>query len=323
MTTAGATLPRAAPGECDDASRSRSQRGRIDNVNLRPGALSQIPPSGSSTRGFLAGSDASESPPTCPRVSPRGRARRGAGPGVAHGVVTAVISKPAVMTNTLEQNLPAGAGTSRRAPSGERAGRAGEAPRSRAIPPSMSPSRPTAATSGASTTSPTPYARMRGHHPDGQQVRLRGGPRIRDGVQTLYDLKGAEDNKPMSILCAIQRHRPVHHGLSEHRRRGRAAVQAREEVPRAVLGSSTSRADMPKVCFLDPRSKSKSSAQDGRVRVPSHPVTAALLERLDRPLLCGFVPNLDDMKRRRRAGPGADARRVRAKGAWVFWWTAA
>ena len=28
--------------------------------------------------------------------------------------------------------------------------------------------------------------------------------------------------------------------------------------------------------------------------MPSHPVTAALLRRLDRPLLCGSVPNLDD-----------------------------
>ena len=54
--------------------------------------------------------------------------------------------------------------------------------------------------------------------------------------------------------------------------------------------------DLPKVCLVDPRSKAKNCKvrKTVGVRVPNHPVTQALLARLDRPLLCGTVPNLDE-----------------------------
>ena len=121
----------------------------------------------------------------------------------------------------------------------------------------------------------------------------------RDGVQTLYDLKGAEDNKPMSILCAgfsdIDRYTQ---GFPDNVVAGRQQPfkLARKCLPGPYTFILNAGKDMPKVCLLDPRSKSKKckARKTVGVRVPSHPVTAALLRRLDRPLLCGSVPNLDD-----------------------------
>lgn len=120
----------------------------------------------------------------------------------------------------------------------------------------------------------------------------------RDGVQTLYDLKGAKDNKPMSILCAgfsdIDRYTQ---GFPDNVVAGRQQPfkLARKCLPGPYTFILNAGKDMPKVCLLDPRSKSKNckARKTVGVRVPSHPVTAALLRRLDRPLLCGSVPNLE------------------------------
>lgn len=121
----------------------------------------------------------------------------------------------------------------------------------------------------------------------------------RDGVQTLYDLKGAKDNKPMSILCAgfsdIDRYTQ---GFPDNVVAGRQQPfkLARKCLPGPYTFILNAGKDMPKVCLLDPRSKSKNckARKTVGVRVPSHPVTAALLRRLERPLLCGSVPNLDE-----------------------------
>lgn len=121
----------------------------------------------------------------------------------------------------------------------------------------------------------------------------------RDGVQTLYDLKGAKDYKPMSILCAgfsdIDRYTQ---GFPDNVVAGRQQPfkLARKCLPGPYTFILNAGKDMPKVCLLDPRSKSKNckARKTVGVRVPSHPVTAALLRRLERPLLCGSVPNLDE-----------------------------
>ena len=120
----------------------------------------------------------------------------------------------------------------------------------------------------------------------------------RSGVQQMYDLKRAGLSKPMSILCRgfgdIDRYTQ---GFPDNVVAGRQQPfkLARQCLPGPYTFILNAGKDMPKVCLLDPRSKSKNckARKTVGVRVPSHPVTAALLRRLDRPLLCGSVPNLE------------------------------
>ena len=121
----------------------------------------------------------------------------------------------------------------------------------------------------------------------------------RDGVQTLYDLKGAGNSKPMSILCRgfsdIDRYTQ---GFPDNVVAGRQQPfkLARKCLPGPYTFILNAGKDLPKVCLVDPRSKAKNCKvrKTVGVRVPNHPVTQALLARLDRPLLCGTVPNLDE-----------------------------
>ena len=121
----------------------------------------------------------------------------------------------------------------------------------------------------------------------------------RDGVQTLYDLKGAGNSKPMSILCRgfsdIDRYTQ---GFPDNVVAGRKQPfkLARKCLPGPYTFILNAGKDLPKVCLVDPRSKAKNCKvrKTVGVRVPNHPVTQALLARLDRPLLCGTVPNLDE-----------------------------
>ena len=121
----------------------------------------------------------------------------------------------------------------------------------------------------------------------------------RDGVQTLYDLKGAGNSKPLSILCRgfsdIDRYTQ---GFPDNVVAGRQQPfkLARKCLPGPYTFILNAGKDLPKVCLVDPRSKAKNCKvrKTVGVRVPNHPVTQALLARLDRPLLCGTVPNLDE-----------------------------
>ena len=121
----------------------------------------------------------------------------------------------------------------------------------------------------------------------------------RDGVQTLYDLKGAGNSKPMSVLCRgfsdIDRYTQ---GFPDNVVAGRQQPfkLARKCLPGPYTFILNAGKDLPKVCLVDPRSKAKNCKvrKTVGVRVPNHPVTQALLARLDRPLLCGTVPNLDE-----------------------------
>ena len=117
----------------------------------------------------------------------------------------------------------------------------------------------------------------------------------RSGVQTLYDLKGASSSKPMSILCRgfsdIDRYTQ---GFPDNVVAGRVQPfkLARQCLPGPYTFILNAGKELPKVCLQDPNTKSKNckARKTVGVRVSAHPVCAALLERLDRPLLASTVP---------------------------------
>lgn len=121
----------------------------------------------------------------------------------------------------------------------------------------------------------------------------------RSGVQTLYDLKGASSSKPMSILCRgfsdIDRYTQ---GFPDNVVAGRVQPfkLARQCLPGPYTFILNSGKELPKVCLQDPNTKSKNckARKTVGVRVSAHPVCAALLERLDRPLLASTVPGVAD-----------------------------
>ena len=108
-----------------------------------------------------------------------------------------------------------------------------------------------------------------------------------------------ENSKPLSILCRgfsdIDRYTQ---GFPDNVVAGRQQPfkLARKCLPGPYTFILNAGKDLPKVCLVDPRSKAKNCKvrKTVGVRVPNHPVTQALLARLDRPLLCGTVPNLDE-----------------------------
>ena len=74
-----------------------------------------------------------------------------------------------------------------------------------------------------------------------------------------------------------------------------AAQQAANEAADALIAEEE--AEKAQKCGVAKKAKKSKKCKARKtvgVRVPSHPVTAALLRRLDTPLLCGSVPNLDD-----------------------------
>ena len=117
----------------------------------------------------------------------------------------------------------------------------------------------------------------------------------RAGVQTLYDLKGAGASKPMSILCRgfsdIDKYTQ---GFPDNVVAGR--MQAFKIAKKCLPGPYTfilnAGKELPKVCLADPKSKSKNckARKTVGVRVSGRAVTAALLSRLDRPLLSTTAP---------------------------------
>jgi tRNA threonylcarbamoyl adenosine modification protein (Sua5/YciO/YrdC/YwlC family) len=117
----------------------------------------------------------------------------------------------------------------------------------------------------------------------------------RSGVQTLYDLKGAGASKPMSILCRgfadIDKYTQ---GFPDNVVPGR--TQAFKIAKKCLPGPYTfvlnAGKELPKVCLMDPKSKSKNckARKTVGVRVSGNPITAALLSRLDRPLLSTTAP---------------------------------
>ena len=117
----------------------------------------------------------------------------------------------------------------------------------------------------------------------------------RAGVQTLYDLKGAGASKPMSILCRgfadIDKYTQ---GFPDNVVPGR--TQAFKIAKKCLPGPYTfvlnAGKELPKVCLMDPKSNSKNckARKTVGVRVSGNPITAALLSRLDRPLLSTTAP---------------------------------
>ena len=108
----------------------------------------------------------------------------------------------------------------------------------------------------------------------------------RAAVQALYDVKGAGSSKPMSILCRgfsdIDRYTG---GFPDNVVPGRqqAFKIARKCLPGPFTFILWAGKALPKVCLVDPGSKSKRDCKSRRtmgVRVSAHPVCAALLARL-------------------------------------------
>ena len=117
----------------------------------------------------------------------------------------------------------------------------------------------------------------------------------RAGVQTLYDLKGAGASKPMSILCRgfadIDKYTQ---GFPDNVVPGRpqAFKIAKKCLPGPYTFILNAGKALPKVCLADPKSKSKNcrSRKTVGVRMSARATTAALLSRLDRPLLSTTAP---------------------------------
>lgn len=117
----------------------------------------------------------------------------------------------------------------------------------------------------------------------------------RDGVQKLYDLKGASNSKPMSILCKgfsdIDKYTQ---GFPDNVVPGRTQTFkiAKKCLPGPYTFVLNAGKQLPKVCLTDGKTKSKNCKvrKTVGVRVPDHPVTAKLLELLDRPLLSTTAP---------------------------------
>ena len=121
----------------------------------------------------------------------------------------------------------------------------------------------------------------------------------RSAVQTLYDLKGAGSSKPMSILCrGFSDIDTYTQGFPDNVVAGR---QQSFKLARLCLPGpytfilNASRKNLPKVCLQDGGSggggKNCKVRRTVGVRVSADPVCAALLSRLDRPLLASTVPN--------------------------------
>ena len=117
----------------------------------------------------------------------------------------------------------------------------------------------------------------------------------RAGVQTLYDLKGAGASKPMAILCRgfadVDKYTQ---GFPDNVVPGR--TQAFKIAKKCLPGPYTfvlnAGKELPKVCLADPKSKSKNckARKTVGVRISGCATTAALLSRLDRPLLSTTAP---------------------------------
>lgn len=121
----------------------------------------------------------------------------------------------------------------------------------------------------------------------------------RSGVQQMYDLKRAGLSKPMSILCRgfgdIDRYTQ---GFPDNVVAGRQQPfkLARQCLPGPYTFILNAGKALPKVCLQDPSTRSKSckARKTVGVRVSANAVCAALLERLDRPLLASTVPETDE-----------------------------
>ena len=106
---------------------------------------------------------------------------------------------------------------------------------------------------------------------------------------------GASSSKPMSILCKgfadIDKYTQ---GFPQNVVPGRtlAFKIAKKCLPGPYTFVLNASSELPKLCLQDPKTKSKSckARKTVGVRIPRHPVTSALLELLDRPLLSTTAP---------------------------------